>query len=146
MRTVRLAAVLLLALATMGIHPAAAHHADGPCDFHRGEDEDIRHFSARQIRCAVQRFGPVKGGRARAVCIARRESGLYPNVQSLTGMYLGLYQHAADDWDRRYEDYTKVAWDLPTSALRGRTNAVVAVRMAARAGGWREAGWPPKDC
>jgi hypothetical protein len=144
-RTRRLLVTLVLA-ATALPPPAAAHHLEGPCDTHRGADEPIQRYSRRQIRCAVERFGPVRGGVERAICIAKRESGLHPRAQSLTGMYLGLYQHAAKDWERRYDEYTKLAWDLPISALKGRTNAIVAVRMAVEADGWGAAGWPRGDC
>ncbi len=37
---------------------------------------------------------------------------------------------------------TKPAWDLPTSALKGRTNAIVTIRMVVAIGGWKAAGWP----
>jgi hypothetical protein len=145
MRAVRVLSIAALVLCSWVV-PAFAHHAPGPCDFHRIDGETVQHFSARQIRCAVDTFGPVPGGSARAVCIADRESGLLPDAESLTGMYLGLYQHSAADWDRRYDTYTKPAWELPTSALKGRTNAIVAIRMVVAAGTWRAAGWPPGDC
>jgi hypothetical protein len=141
-RAVFAAVVVFTLLPSQGI----AHHREGPCDMHREDDETVKQFSARQIRCAVDTFGPVRGGSERAICIAKRESGLLPDAKSPTGMYLGLYQHASEDWDRRYDEYTRASWDLPTSALKGRTNAIVAVRMVVAAGGWGEAGWPRGDC
>lgn len=113
---------------------------------HREADEGVRHFSKRLIRCAVERFGPVHGGEATAICIARRESGLWPDAESLTGMYLGLYQHSAEYWPARYETWTLKRWDLPDPALSGRTNAIVTVRMVEAAGSWLAAGWKRGDC
>jgi hypothetical protein len=138
------AAVLL---AATGVAPALAHHRPGPCDFHRREGETIRHLSKRRIVCAVNGFGPVRGGAERAVCIARRESGLDPSATSEpTGEYRGLYQHDRDFWPGRFEEHTKRWWDLSPKALNGRSNAIVTIRMVVAYGGWRAAGWPPKEC
>ena len=127
--------------------PAIAHHRPGPCDFHRQADETIQRFSKPRIVCAVDTFGPVRGGTARALCIARRESGLDPTATSEpTGRYRGLYQHDRDFWAWRYDEYTRPRWELPTRALNGRTNAIVAIRMVFDFGAWRRAGWPRKDC
>jgi hypothetical protein len=131
----------------LGATPALAHHLPGPCDFHRLDDESVRTFAKRLIVCAVERFGPVPGGSERAICIARRESGLYPSATSEpTGQYRGLYQHDRDLWPARYETYTLRAWELSNRALNGRTNAIVTIRMVADAGAWWKAGWPPKGC
>ena len=95
----------------------------------------------------MERFGPVPGGKERAICIARRESGLDPSATSSpTGEYLGLYQHDRDMWAARYDGYTQPVWELSRRALNGRTNAIVTIRMVADIGTWHEAGWPPKDC
>jgi hypothetical protein len=145
-RIARVGALLPLLVVATTLVPVHAATGTGPCALRRGADEPLKHFSKRQISCAVDAFGPVPGGRERAICIAARESHLFPKATSLTGMYLGLYQHAAADWDRRYDDYTRAGWQLPTSALKGRTNAIVAIRMVARAGGWTPAGWPVEDC
>lgn len=126
--------------------PAPAHHAEGPCDMHRMDGEGVRHFSKRLIRCAVRSFGPVGGGLETAICIARRESGLRPDASSQTGMYLGLYQHSAEYWPDRYDTWTLTRWDMPESALSGRTNAVVTIRMVSAAGSWRKAGWERGEC
>jgi hypothetical protein len=138
--------ILALVLATLGAPAASAHHRAGPCDFHQKDGETIQHFSKRHIRCAVNDFGPVPGGADRAICIAERESGLIPSAQSPTGEYLGLYQHKATAWPTRYATWTDPAWALPTSALSGRTNAIVTIRMVAAAGGWTDAGWSPHGC
>lgn len=113
---------------------------------HRMDDEGVQHFSKRLIRCAVRHFGPVSGGIKTAVCIAERESGLLPEAESPTGMYLGLYQHAAEYWPDRYRAWTRNRWEMPESALSGRTNAVVTIRMVSAAGGWRKAGWRRGKC
>ena len=131
----------------LGATPALAHHRPGPCDLHRLDGESMRAFSKRRIACAVERFGPVPGGKQRAICIARRESGLDPSATSEpTGQYRGLYQHDRDMWPSRYAEYTRPKWELSPRALNGRTNAIVTIRMVVKAGTWRAAGWPPKEC
>lgn len=142
---------LIVAVATsavlgLPVSLATAHHAPGPCDIHRGEGEGVRHFSKRLIHCAVDRFGPVHGGASTAICIARRESGLWPDAESLTSMYQGLYQHSAEYWPHRYQTWTLKRWDLSDSALSGRTNAVVTIRMVESAGSWLAAGWKRVGC
>lgn len=144
--SVPVVAALLVSSILMFATPAPAHHADGPCDVHWAENESVEHYSKRLIRCAVEHFGSVPGGVKRAVCIADRESGLIPDATSLTGEYLGLFQHASVYWNTRYDDWTRPAWDLPTSALKGRTNAIVTIRMVHDARGWKAAGWPRLGC
>ena len=148
MRTRSAIAVLtLVSSVLLGATPAHAHHVPGPCDFHRLDDESERAFAKRRIICAVERFGPVPGGSERAICIARRESGLDPSATSEpTGQYRGLFQHDRDMWAARYAEYTRPAWELSPRALNGRTNAIVTVRMVFKIGTWRNAGWPPKEC
>ena len=139
--------LVAIAGAVLGATPASAHHVPGPCDFHRRDGETVKHYSKRRITCAVDRFGPVPGGAARAICIARRESGLDPSATSEpTGEYRGLYQHDRDMWPGRYEEYTKPIWELSKRALNGRSNAIVSIRMVVDIGSWRAAGWPPKEC
>jgi hypothetical protein len=143
----RLLVGLLMAGAMFGPAPSLAHHLPGPCDFHRQDGETVRAFSRRLIVCAVDRFGPVRGGARRAVCIAKRESGLDPNATSEpTGQYRGLYQHDRDFWPWRYDTYTRQAWELSPRVLNGRTNAIVTIRMVVDFGAWKAAGWPRKDC
>lgn len=144
--TVALLGILMAVSTLVALPGASAHHDRGPCDVHRAADETIHHLSERQIRCAVERFGPVPGGRERAVCIAERESGLDPEATSATEQYLGLYQHTASHWDQRYETWTRPVWALPTSALEGRTNAIVTIQMVRELGGWKAAGWPAHGC
>ncbi len=148
MRTRSAIAVLALVIGVLsGATPAFAHHAPGPCDFHRRDDESVRSFAKRRIVCAVERFGPVPGGQERAICIARRESGLDPSATSQpTGQYRGLFQHDRDMWPDRFTEYTRPAWELSPRALNGRTNAIVTIRMVFKIGTWRSAGWPPKEC
>jgi hypothetical protein len=142
-----IAALALITGILLGATPVFAHHAPGPCDFHRLDGESDRAFAKRRIVCAVERFGPVPGGPQRAICIARRESGLDPSATSEpTGQYRGLYQHDRDLWPSRYAEYTRPAWELSPRALNGRSNAIVTIRMVFKAGTWRAAGWPPKEC
>jgi hypothetical protein len=140
-------AVILLAGVLLGVSPATAYDVRGPCDFHRLDGESVQSFSRRRIVCAVEQFGPVPGGAQRAICIARRESGLDPSATSSpTGEYRGLYQHDRDMWPARYDRYTQPIWELSRRTLNGRTNSIVTIRMVVDIGTWRAAGWPPKDC
>jgi hypothetical protein len=142
-----IAFALLLAGVVQGTTPAAAQQLPPPCPLHRFEGETVQHFSKRRITCAVQRFGPVPGGARRAICIARRESGLDPSATSEpTGLYRGLFQHDRTMWADRYDEYTVPWWELSPRALNGRTNAIVTIRMVVDAGTWRAAGWPPRGC
>lgn len=118
--------------------PALAHHREGPCDLHRQEDETVRSHMKRIIRCAAERW-EVDGGGARAICIADAESDLRPEAVGADGLYLGLYQHSAEAWPDRFETWTRAAWELDDDALSGRSNAIVAIRMAS------ENGWGPWD-
>ena len=100
----------------------------------RLEGEAIQDFSRRLIGCAASRW-PVEGGAEKAICIAERESGLIPTASSPTGMYVGLFQHSAADWARRYEEWTRPNWRLKVNPYNGRTNAIVTIRMV-NAEGW----------
>ena len=148
MRTRSAIAALMLVIGVLfGATPAFAHLSPGPCDFHRRDDESTRSFAKRRIVCAVERFGPVPGGQERAICIARRESGLDPSATSEpTGQYRGLFQHDRDKWPARFAEYTRPAWELSPRALNGRANAIVTIRMVFKIGTWLNAGWPPREC
>jgi len=136
---------LILILVTMT--PTHAKPGVGPCDLTPKTGESVAHLMRRRITCSVDRFGPVGGGAARAICIAKRESGLDPTASSATGMYLGLFQQSAKMWPDRYKAWTEPPWQLSTDAKNGRTNAIVTIRMVRAAGGrWKDAGWPVKDC
>jgi hypothetical protein len=149
MRSRRLVVVIVASVLTLPVFPpttALARDLPGPCDLHARDGETITHLMKRTIRCAVRRLGPVPGGAERAICIARRESGLNPEATSSTGKYRGLFQHARKYWDWRYDSFTRQAWELPERALHGRTNAVVTIRMVRRYDTWADAGWPVKRC
>lgn len=75
------------------------------------------------------------GGATKAICIADVESGLNPDARSAGGTYLGLFQHSAELWPDRYDTWTRRAWELDESALSGRTNTIVTIRMV-NANGW----------
>jgi len=146
-RTVLLVAVLAASAPMLVPSTAAAgRHPNHPCQLPRRDGEAVRNYSKRLIRCAVGAYGPVTGGTTRAICIARRESGLVPSASSPKGKYLGLYQHAAAYWPWRFDRYTQASWMLSSSALSGRSNSIVTIRMVHMLGGWRSAGWPVKDC
>ena len=147
----RIVAVLVTAAVAAGSFlpatDAAAHWLTGPCALTQAPTESIQHLSAREITCAVQQFGPVPGGAKRAICIARRESGLNPTAASRpTGMYVGLYQHLAAAWPARFTGWTSPAWRLPSSPFSARTNAIVTIRMVQAMGRWPTAGWPARGC
>jgi hypothetical protein len=125
---------------------ATAKPGVGPCDFARRDGETMTHVMKRRITCATERFGPVPGGAKRAICIAKRESGLDPSASSPTGDYLGLYQHSATLWPDRYKKWTDSTWQLSTNAKNGRSNSIVTLRMVHAAGNWKSAGWSPKGC
>jgi hypothetical protein len=143
-----LVAVVTLPLLIAVMTPASSlpSTTSGPCGLSRHSSESIHHFMRRRITCAVERFGPVGGGAARAICIAKRESGLDPTAKSATGDYLGLYQHAATMWPDRYKKWTRRSWELSRRALSGRTNSIVTIRMVHAIGGWKTAGWRIGDC
>ncbi len=145
-RSVVLLVAVSVALSLGPVAPAQAHHRTGPCNSHRANGETIQRFMKHQIRCAVATFGPVPGGSARATCIAKRESGLIPTAQSPTGEYLGLFQHSAASWPKRFTTWTRSTWELSDSALSGRSNAIVTIRMVQASSGWKAAGWPVFDC
>ena len=129
--------ILILAFALAPLlcsAPALAHHREGPCDIHQREDENVGSHMKRIIRCAVERWD-VNGGADKAICIAIAESDLNPEATSAGGAYLGLYQHSAEAWPDRYDAWTMRAWELDESALSGRTNAIVAIRMVSE-NGW----------
>jgi len=143
-RTVLVTLPILVGLFAMPT--ARATVGVGPCALVGRSGETLTHLMKRRITCAAERFGPVPGGAARAICIAKRESGLDPTATSPTGMYLGLYQHARTYWPSRYITWTKPAWELSTKAKNGRTNSIVTLRMVHAAGSWKAAGWPAKGC
>lgn len=142
--SIRVVAVagVLVTLASVAA-PAVAEHRPGPCALDRAENEDVRRYVKRLIRCATGEW-PVPGGAERAICIAEAESHLNPKATSEDGAYLGLFQHAAEAWPGRYRDWTEEDWELDDRALNGRTNTIVTIRMvnANGWGPWRGAG----DC
>ena len=148
MRIPRLTLVRILvpAVAVVLLLPstsAFAGDATGPCDLTRKADETTRSKMERLIVCAADRW-EVGGGSQRAICVAEAESDLNPQAMSADGTHVGLYQHLADAWPDRFDAWTRPAWNLNESALSGRTNTIVTIRMvnADGWGPWRGAG----DC
>ena len=138
---------ILMALVVLGLAvppaPAQATTRPGPCAVQRDEGEPIRSWSRRLIRCAAERW-EVPGGPMKAICIADTESGLDPEATSPHREYLGLFQHSAEAWPARYDAWTRPGWELDETALSGRTNAIVTMRMvnATGWGAWEDVG----DC
>lgn len=135
-------ATLSVGLAFGMVPPTPASAAPGPCSLERLKGEHRNHHVKRLIRCATKNWH-VFGGYEKALCIAKRESGLNPKAVSSDGKYLGLYQHYKRYWPGRYKTYSKPAWRLRESALVGRTAAVVSIRMAHNVG-WDP--WRGKGC
>jgi hypothetical protein len=122
---------------------ALAGEQTGPCELTRNPDETIRSKMKRIIQCAAERW-EVRGGAERAICVAEAESDLNPGATSAGGDFLGLFQHLATAWPDRFDTWTQRRWELNESALSGRTNTIVTIRMvnAEGWGPWRGAG----DC
>jgi hypothetical protein len=137
-----LALSLLSATPASAALPRTTTPAPGPCGLVRSVGEAIQDFSIRIITCAADKW-PVDGGADKAICIARRESGLIPTASSPTGMYVGLFQHSAADWPNRYAQWTRPSWQLKENPYNGRTNAIVTLRMA-NAQGW--GAWSGAGC
>ncbi len=139
----------LLAMSVFAASPAFASRllateprVPGPCALVRESGEAIQDFSIRLITCAADKW-PVEGGAEKAICIADRESGLIPTASSPTGMYVGLFQHSAADWPRRYDEWTRPWWQLKENPYNGRTAAIVTIRIS-NAEGW--AAWAGAGC
>jgi hypothetical protein len=129
-----LATVVIMATLATWCAPAFARRRVGPCDLRRQRSETLAAHERELIHCATNHW-KVFGGYRKALCIAKRESGLDPKAVSADGDYLGLYQHAKRYWRGRYVAFTKPQWELNKSALIGRTNAIVTIRMVHH-GGW----------
>ncbi len=114
---------------------AEAHHKRGPCPIHWQrpyyERHDVRPV-ATLIRCAV-RIWPVPGGAAKALEVARCESGLRPDAYGNGNG--GVFQHRLPYWAGRVELYIRDRWEMFRGVYNGRTNVIVSIRMA-HAGGW----------
>lgn len=134
----------MAAMAPASAHPRKASTGDGPCALTRASSESVQGFARRLIHCAVKRW-PVPGGAAKAICIARHESGLVPSATSPTGMYRGLFQQSRTYWHGNFVNYTHHVWGLKNKALNGRTNSVVSIQMAHDPDvGWRP--WSGSGC
>jgi hypothetical protein len=114
--------------------PVSAQDRPGPCAIERADDQGVASWVKALIRCAADRWD-IPGGATKAICIAKAESGLDPKATSPGGDYLGLFQHDADAWPDRYDAWTQPSWQLDPSALNGRTNTIVTIRMV-NADGW----------
>lgn len=117
----------------------------GPCDEERWMRITPQTWSERKIkgliRCAVRRWS-VPGGAAKAIAVARCESGLWP--WAVGGDNLGLYQHKDDYWFGRVDTFLRPEWfnlrqwerlqTRRSGAFIARANVLVSIRMAHRAG------------
>ncbi len=121
----------------------AIHGAIHPETCRYSRSDGRRGWTAREIeytiRCAVRRW-PVYGGAAKAIAVARCESGLNERAISSSGTFRGVYQQHAGYWPGRYHVFAPDRFDLRPSVFNGRTNVVVSVRMA------HVGGWSPWSC
>lgn len=128
---VRAIAVALFMSALLVLLPAGSAAArddayrDGFC---RIEWQNGRRQVKRLIRCVERRWS-VPGSARKAICVARRESGLRPRAYNRAG-YAGLFQQSTRYWPDRARRYGFGDW----SAFNGRANAVVSIRMADKLG------------
>jgi len=122
------------ALARPALTPVRAQRIAGPCALVREDGEAIQDYSIRLIQCAADRWS-VPGGADKAICIARRESGLVPTASSPSGEYVGLFQHSAAAWPDRFSEWTRPVWQLKENPFNGRTASIVTMRMV-NATGW----------
>jgi hypothetical protein len=140
---------VLLTLATVGlalaghaqIGTAVRAHVD-PSECRYARSDGRRGFTDREvqdtIRCDVRRW-PVPGGAATALRIANCESGYETKT---SGSYLGVYQFAPSTWSSNRSRFRALGrrWDLSWSALKGRANVTVAIKVASTTG------WGPWSC
>jgi hypothetical protein len=149
----RAAAVAAVTAALVGVGSASPASAAlvartstlGPCPLTRSGGESVQSYAKQVIGCTAARW-TVPGGAARAICIARRESGLDPAAKSSGGGYLGLFQHSASYWPTRFREWTSPAWQLSPSALNARSNTIVTIRAVHAVNSWRGAGWGVNGC
>jgi hypothetical protein len=115
---------LLLPAATTAHAARRSEIRSSFCDVDwRAGDAQVR----RLIRCAAGRWS-VPGGAAKAVDVARCESGFEPDAYS-TGN-AGVYQHSTRYWPDRAQNWGFRGW----SVYNGRANVIVTIRMVHRFG------------
>jgi hypothetical protein len=82
------------------------------------------------IRCAANHWDS-PGGPAKAIEVARCESGLRPGAYNPNG-YAGLFQQSTRYWPGRADSYGQPN----RSVFNGRANIIVSVRMAKALRSW----------
>lgn len=109
--TATLIATLLIGSVEMS--PAIARPHASPCDgraIRRTHPElgipEVQRRVAHTIKCAERRF-PVSGGAARAICIGRREGGLWPWSKNASGSW-GTFQVIESTWQSWWRAYPLV--------------------------------------
>ena len=120
------------------LQPVAAKTAtrEGPCDAIRWREG--QHEVKLLIECVWDRFHPGYGGAAKALDVARCESGLNPRAYYNNNA--GLWQFNLRYWPERYMHLIanhdrRSTWGLPDTAYNARTASVVAA-LTVRRGGW----------
>ena len=135
--TLTLAAALLLPA-----NQAQATWRHDRCRYQGLERKDWTDTEVRKtIRCAVDHWR-VPGGRPKALDVARCESGFEADALSSTGS-AGVYQFISSTWDsvlKRWREFRR-RWDVGTGVFNGRTNVLLAIRLA-----HTDAGWGPWSC
>jgi hypothetical protein len=126
-RALVVAALAIPMLLALPGSPASASGRvnDWVCDYRwRAGTHQVRQL----IRCAAERW-PVPGGPAKALSVARCESGFDPRAYASGNA--GVYQQRVAYWAGRASQ-----WGFPgASVYNGRANIIVSVRMA-HASGW----------
>ena len=122
-----LAGASLLALAPSATATEAHEVPIQVCD----HDWDRGPWHVKQlIRCAADRWDSPGGG-AKAIEVARCESGLRPRAYNPNG-YAGLFQQSTRYWPGRADSF-----GMPDrSVFNGRANIIVSVQMARSMGSW----------
>ncbi len=138
--------VLILALSLTMLLPVAPARASGagPCSDDRYDTrpamghEMLERRTRALIACAVRRW-PVAGGLAKALEVARCESGFRPRAYSQGNA--GVYQQRIVYWASRARALLKPRWfprHWPERREHGwfnaRANVVLSIRMAHRSG------------
>lgn len=91
-----------------------------------------------KIRCMALRY-ETPGGPAKALAVARCESGFYP--RAFNGSHAGIYQHSLRYWPARWFKYAR-PFGLPNDPFNATANILVTMRMVTD----QSIGWGPWSC
>jgi hypothetical protein len=130
LRRALVAALIGASLLALAPPTAATEAQEVPFEVCNYDWQQGRWHVKQLIRCAAKRWGS-PGGPAKAIEVARCESGLRPRAYNPNG-YAGLFQQATRYWPGRAD-----AFGMPDrSVFNGRANIIVSVRMARSMRSW----------